>query len=146
PLGAMRAHMGQVDEGFALMQQAADAGDVRARLVLADSIMKGSYRRADPERAVRMLEEWRSRGDRPDGELSRMLARAYLDGHGQPENGYAIKVVAHEAATLGDAEGALMLADIFFNGLRELPPEPQLGVNTLRTVANSGHPEASFRL
>ncbi len=143
PLADTQIRLGKTELAFVNMDMAAEEGDISARRSLAKCLRTGLHVPADHERAVVLLEKWRSE---PDGELLRMLGEAYLEGYGNPENGRAVVLVFHQAAELGNEEAALKLVDLYFDGLLEWPPTPELGVKTLELLADAGSAEASFRL
>ena len=131
-----------IAEGVALMGQAAEAGDLKAKSALGRILTDGYYLPADIARGLPMLEEAAQAGDL---EATTALGSALLWGGAVPADPPRAQVLLAEAAAKGSTAAQTTLGEQLIGGWI-LPRDVTAGRRYLNAAIAAGEPKAELAL
>jgi TPR repeat protein len=123
---------------------AAEQGDRRARREYIAWLRSDTDLRSEPARMIELAEQWLDEAQGPSPHLAYHLAQLY-ELHTEIDGG-TIKRLYHQAAVNGHRSAARHLIAIGFEGLREVPPDPEMAIENLELLAHFSAPEDLFLL
>jgi uncharacterized protein len=130
----------EAQQAVRYLNQAADAGNLDASVLLGELLYKGDLVAADSGRASQLFERAAASGN---ADAQYYIGQMHFRGTGKPQNGFEAIRWTRMAATNGSVLAQRALGQLYLGGYENLPPDKREASRWLTAATQNGDPDSA---